>query len=500
MGVQIGGNGNDVLIGENDFDLLIGGGGDDTIRGGAQTDALIGGEGDDLLIGDTGDDQIFGGEGNDTIVWNNGDGSDLMEGGNGLDTVQVNGSVTDGDNFNIEANGQRVRFDRLNLIPFTLDVDDVEDFVVNGGGGNDTLSVQDLTETDIELVTFAGDDGDDLLDGSNAKASLHGYGNKGNDTLVGGETRDTLWGGQDEDLLRGGNEVDRLLGNMGNDTLIGDKGDDEIFGGLGDDLLIWNNGDGSDFMKGAEGLDTVQVNGAIGDGDEFSLEANGGNVRFQRNNLGLFALNVQEVEAFEINGNGGDDSLTVENLDSTDVEIVAFDGGDGNDFLDASNTNTPIFADGGAGDDILIGGSGDDTLVGGAGADLLIGGAGNDILIGGDFDDPAIGVINTLEGNDGSDSYILANENITYYNDGDDTTAGLNDYAVLADFNTAEDSIELNAGTEYVTGASPVNGVSGTAIYIDSNGDGVQNAGDELVAVAQDVTSLDLNASYVTYV
>jgi Ca2+-binding RTX toxin-like protein len=62
---------------------------------------------------------------------------------------------------------------------------------------------------------------------------------------------------------------------------------------------------------------------------------------------------------------------------------VIFSGGEGNDFLDASGTSTPITADGGAGDDILIGGSGDDILIGGDGADLLIGGAGNDILIGG---------------------------------------------------------------------------------------------------------------------
>ncbi|MEM8830893.1 MAG: calcium-binding protein, partial [Cyanobacteria bacterium P01_G01_bin.19] len=48
-----------------------------------------------------------------------------------------------------------------------------------------------------------------------------------------------------------------------------------------------------------------------------------------------------------------------------------------------SGTATPITADGGDGDDILIGGAGDDILIGGGGADLLIGGGGNDILIGG---------------------------------------------------------------------------------------------------------------------
>ncbi|MDY6940806.1 MAG: calcium-binding protein [Cyanobacteriota bacterium] len=500
MGVQIGGNGNDFLVGENDFDLLIGLDGDDTIRGGAQTDALIGGNGNDLLVGDTGDDQIFGGEGDDTMVWNNGDGSDVMEGGNGLDIVQVNGAQGAGDNFQLESNGQRVRFDRLNLGLFNLDIDDVEEFQANGGGGNDTLTVNDLTGTDIEFISYAGGGGDDLLDGSNTSTPIDAYGNTGNDTLVGGNASDTLWGGKDEDLLRGGNEVDLLAGNQGNDTLVGDRGDDSMRAGLGDDLMIWNNGDGSDEMKGGQGFDTVQVNGAQEAGDNFVLEARGANVRFQRINLGLFELDVREVEAFEINGGGGDDSFTVNDLTGTTVETVAFNGGDGNDFLDGSNTSTPIIADGGAGDDILIGGDGDDILIGGDGADLLIGGGGNDILIGGNLDDLTIGVINTLTGGAGADSYVLANEDITYYNDGDSNTPGLNDYAVLADFNTAEDSIQLNASTQYVTGASPVNGVTGTAIYIDSNGDGLQGAGDELVAVAENVASLDLNASYFSYV
>ena len=70
-------------------------------------------------------------------------------------------------------------------------------------------------------------------------------------------------------------------------------------------------------------------------------------------------------------------------LTGSAVQSVVFSGGDGNDFLNASGTATPIVADGGDGDDILIGGAGDDILIGGGGADLLIGGGGNDILIGG---------------------------------------------------------------------------------------------------------------------
>ncbi|MEO0769059.1 MAG: calcium-binding protein, partial [Cyanobacteria bacterium J06649_4] len=124
-------------------------------------------------------------------------------------------------------------------------------------------------------------------------------------------------------------------------------------------------------------------NGADGPGDEFDLRAVDGQAIFNRLNLGLFTLTNEEIEQFEINGQGGDDSLTVGDLSGSAVQSVVFSGGDGNDFLNGTGTATPIIADGGAGDDILLGGIGDDTLIGGGGADLLIGGGGNDVLIGG---------------------------------------------------------------------------------------------------------------------
>ena len=151
----------------------------------------------------------------------------------------------------------------------------------------------------------------------------------------------------------------------------------------GDDRFVWNNGDGSDFINGGAGFDVTQVNGADGAGDEFDLRVVDGQAIFNRLNLGLFTLTNEEIEQFEINGQGGDDSFTVGDLTGSGVQSVIFSGGDGNDFLNGSGTATPITADGGAGDDILIGGSGDDILIGGDGADLLIGGGGNDTLIGG---------------------------------------------------------------------------------------------------------------------
>ena len=58
-----------------------------------------------------------GGAGDDVLEWNDGDGSDVATGGDGADLVRVNGSVTQGDAFEVAPNGQGIRFQRTNLVP-----------------------------------------------------------------------------------------------------------------------------------------------------------------------------------------------------------------------------------------------------------------------------------------------------------------------------------------------------------------------------------------------
>ena len=200
-------------------------------------------------------------------------------------------------------------------------------------------------------------------------------------TKIGNDANNFIVGTKGNDLLRGGDGIDTILGLKGNDTIIGDKGDDLKFGGKGDDLLIWNNGDGSDRMEGGRGYDVTQVNGAVDAGDDFELRANGHRSEFERLNLGPFTLNVDNVEKFEINGGGGDDTLNVKDLTGTDVRQVVFRGGKGDDYFDASHTSVDVMAYGGKGNDSLTGGRGDDLLEGGNGNDLLKGGKGADTFV-----------------------------------------------------------------------------------------------------------------------
>ena len=62
-----------------------------------------------------------------------------MEGGAGVDTAEVNGG-NGAEIFTATANGERVRFDRVDPAPFALDIGTTENLVVNMNGGDDTFS------------------------------------------------------------------------------------------------------------------------------------------------------------------------------------------------------------------------------------------------------------------------------------------------------------------------------------------------------------------------
>ena len=397
-----GGAGNDVLTGGSGNDQLFGQAGNDTLLGKGGNDLLFGGADNDTLTGGDADDQVFGEAGNDRMIWNPGDDTDLNEGGDGTDTVEVNGG-NGAEQFTTTANGTRVRFDRINPAPFSIDIGTAENLVLNANGGDDSFSAAGNLAALIKL---------------------------------------TVDGGTGNDTLNGGNGDDVLLGGDGNDAVDGNQGNDVGFLGAGDDTFRWDPGDGSDTVEGQAGADTMAFNGA-NINERMDVSANGGRVRFTRD-VANIVMDLNDVETIAVKALGGADVLTVNDLSGTDVTSVATDlnataGGDdgaadnvivdgtagddvaivsgggtaaqvsglaarstvtgagvgdrvtvaegaGDDVGDASvMTAGPLqlTLDGGDGADILIGGAGNDTLLGGAGDDVLIGGPGQDILDGG---------------------------------------------------------------------------------------------------------------------
>jgi hemolysin type calcium-binding protein len=102
----------------------------------------------------------------------------------------------------------------------------VAGFEVNGGEGDDTVSVSSA----IELpVTMRGGPGNDTL-----------VGGSGPDKLIGGEGNDKIAGRGGSDVLYGGPGSDELLGGAGNDVLRGGSGD-ILLGGSGHNTVIRGN-------------------------------------------------------------------------------------------------------------------------------------------------------------------------------------------------------------------------------------------------------------------
>src|SRR6185295_8879807 len=101
---------------------------------------------------------------------NPGDDSDLFEGGAGIDTVQVNGG-NGAEVFAITANGARVRFDRVDPAPFSIDIGTSEKLVLNANGGDDFVSATGNLAALIEL-TLDGGTGNDTILGGNGKDLL----------------------------------------------------------------------------------------------------------------------------------------------------------------------------------------------------------------------------------------------------------------------------------------------------------------------------------------
>ena len=131
---------------------IAGGDGNDSLQGGqtqvaAENETFNGGDGNDTVDGGKGNDTANLGDGNDTFRWDNGEGSDVIEGQDGTDTMLFNGAGV-AENVTMTANGRRLNFFRVqgNVTMNTNGVEIVDD---NALGGADSVTVNDLTGTDV---------------------------------------------------------------------------------------------------------------------------------------------------------------------------------------------------------------------------------------------------------------------------------------------------------------------------------------------------------------
>ena len=294
----------------------------------------IGGDGDDLIHGNNADNVIFGMRGNDTLF-----------GGLGVDTAGFLGKVADyavssaagvttvvhraSGNTDQLQGFEWLRFDDEVLadpsaaeFPEPPPPEDPtppppppppEPTPITGTPGADVL---DGTADNDTLYGYAGNDtlnggdGDDILDGGGGDDSL--VGGNGNDIYVVDSSRDTVveatgagidtvrttlsshtlannvenlaytgsagftgTGKALDNHITGGDANDRLLGAAGRDTLVGGGGNDTLVGGLGNDLLIGEAGADvfrfDSALNGTTNVDIVRGFSSL-EGDRIELE------------------------------------------------------------------------------------------------------------------------------------------------------------------------------------------------------------------------------------
>ena len=163
-----GGSGADNITTGDEVDDIHGGPGGDTIDAGAGDDHVVGDGGSDHVDGGRGADTASLGSGQDTFQWDPGEGSDTVEGDGGTDTMVFNGANI-AEKLEFSANGPRLRFTR-DIGTITMDMDGIERFTLNALGGVDTVTVGDLTGTDLDRADVnlaatggAGDGADDSV-------------------------------------------------------------------------------------------------------------------------------------------------------------------------------------------------------------------------------------------------------------------------------------------------------------------------------------------------
>ncbi len=182
--------------------------------------------------------------------------------------------------------------------------------------------------------------------------------------------------------------------------------------------------------------------------------------------FGMFSFQNPDatVGSLVIDAGPGDNTVTLDPMDSTLSATIQVDGGDGHDTILAAATF--------AADLHILGGAGDDSLRGGAGNDLVEGGAGNDSPSGG-------GGADTLDGGVGDDvlaetadaDFNLTDTELSVSGEPVDTLLSIE----LASL-TGGDSNNAFDATGF-SGSVTLNGEAGDDLFFGSAGNDVFNGG-----------------------
>ncbi|MGR3423466.1 MAG: Ig-like domain-containing protein [Sagittula sp.] len=348
----------DTLIGDGTDNELYGLGGGDTLLGAAGGDTLWGGTGNDSLDGGADADTLVGGDGDDTYVVDHA-AEQVTEIGTGTDLVEawVDWSLDTSSQQNIEdltlfgtartATGNALDNtltgtagnDRLNGLAG-------EDTMI-GGGGDDTYVV------DNALDSIADSDGHDLIELLSAGTGSFDM------SVQAVAVEDLTVTDNARAMAITGNALDnRITGNTYGDTISGGDGNDTIIAGAGG-RAVMNGDDGDDDLRlSLASLGSNYIHGDLGTADIMRMDwsdatgtitytSNSGGTYYRTHvdNFGYTYVYFDGIEAFDLRGGAGKDTLVGGDLDDT------LHGNGGNDRL--YGYRGALDVSGGAGHDLV---------------------------------------------------------------------------------------------------------------------------------------------------
>lgn len=188
---------------------------------------VTGGNGNDVLSGDDGANTLNGGNGNDLIFAQADNAGDLYVGGGGIDTLDLSAYSTD----------------------LTLDMSVATATVVGSGSTADRIQSVEIVVFGAGNDRAFGSTGANRLDGGDGNDTLSGM--NGNDTLNGGAGDDVLIGDAGADLMTGGAGEDRFVfASVANTTLAASDVIDgfDLAGMPGGDVIDISSVAGLDFV------------------------------------------------------------------------------------------------------------------------------------------------------------------------------------------------------------------------------------------------------------